>query len=263
MYICHYCTECNTTFYTHTYTVSSKSETTPPPTTADTREGGSNVGGVVAGVIVSLLFIIGATLCIIAAIWLMRRWISVYACAPGMFFHNYTMLCVLCRKKSTLKGLFSMGHFKVTHKRRTSPHSRDAQDISLNQLSSESILYWYGLRLVSILFSAGESLAGGELSSEKDEVKIHFQSHSDCPSQQPATVQAIPYLSYLADEEVQEEEEEEEEEEEADPVPKLSAKFHARPVPLPVALFGSNVEKKHTNNNQPFMTEFEVSPNIT
>ncbi|CAI8054853.1 hypothetical protein GBAR_LOCUS29930, partial [Geodia barretti] len=40
-----------------------------PPTTADTREGGSNVGGVVAGVIVSVLFLIGATLGIIAAIW--------------------------------------------------------------------------------------------------------------------------------------------------------------------------------------------------
>ncbi|CAI8054852.1 hypothetical protein GBAR_LOCUS29930 [Geodia barretti] len=63
-----------------------------PPTTADTREGGSNVGGVVAGVIVSVLFLIGATLGIIAAIWLMRR------------------------KKSTMKGLFSMGHFKVTRK---------------------------------------------------------------------------------------------------------------------------------------------------
>ena len=108
------------------------------------------------------------------------------------------------------------------------------------------------------MFSAGESLAGAELSSEKDEVKTHFQSHSDSPSQQPATVQAISYLSYLADEEV-----EEEEEEEADPVPKPSGKFHARPVPLPVALFGSNVEKKHTNNNQPFMTEFEVGQNVT
>ena len=104
------------------------------------------------------------------------------------------------------------------------------------------------------MFSAGESLEGGELSSEKDEVKTHFQSHSDGPSQQPATVQPIPYLSYLADEEV----EEEEEEEVADPVPKPSGKFHARPVPLPVALFGSHVEKKHANNNQPFMTEFEV-----
>ena len=112
------------------------------------------------------------------------------------------------------------------------------------------------------MFSAGRNLAGGELSSEKDEVKTHFQSHSDSPSQQPAAVQAIPYLSYLADEEV-EEEEEEEEEEEVHPVPKPSGKFHTRPVPLPVALFGSNVEKKHTNNNQPFMTEFEVSQNVT
>ncbi|CAI8019257.1 Protein sidekick-2, partial [Geodia barretti] len=79
-------------------------------TTADTREGGSNVGGVVASVIVSVLFFIGATLGIIAAIWLMRR------------------------KKSTMKGLFSIGHFKVTRKQSTLPHSRDTQDISLEQL---------------------------------------------------------------------------------------------------------------------------------
>ena len=109
------------------------------------------------------------------------------------------------------------------------------------------------------MFSAIESLAGVQLSSEKDEAKTHLQSHSDSPSQQPAAVQAIPYLSYLADEEV-EEEEEEEEEEEADPFPNPSAKFHARPVPLPVALFGSNVEKKQANNSQLFMTEFEVQP---
>ena len=153
-----------------------------------------------------------------------------------------------------MKGFFSMGHFKVTRKQSTLPHSRNKRDISLDQLSSEAILYGC-LRLVSILFSAGESLAGGELSPEKDEVKTHFQSHSHSPSQQPATVQAIPYLSYLADEE-----EVEEEEEEADPVPKPSGKFHARPIPLPVALFGSNVEKKQANNNQLFMTEFEVQP---
>ena len=147
-----------------------------------------------------------------------------------------------------------MSHFKVTRKRRTSPHSRDTPDIYLEQLSSESILW-----LVSILFSAGGSLARAELSSEKVE-ETHFQSHSDGPSQQPAIVQSIPYLSYVADEEEVEEEEEEEEEEEADPVPNPSAKFHARPVPLPVALFGSNVEKKQANNNQLFMTEFEVQP---
>ena len=109
-------------------------------TTADTREGGSDVGGVVAGVIVSLLFVIGATLCIIAVIWLMRRLISVYACALGMFFIIIIVVCVLCRKKSIMKGLFSMGYFKVTRKQSTLPHSRDTQDISLEQLSSESIL---------------------------------------------------------------------------------------------------------------------------
>ncbi|CAI8054875.1 hypothetical protein GBAR_LOCUS29938, partial [Geodia barretti] len=106
------------------------------------------------------------------------------------------------RRKKTMKGLFSISHFKVTSKQSTLPHSRDTRDISLEQLST------------------GESLAVGELSSEKDEVKTHFQSHSDSLSQQPATVQPIPYLSYLADEEV-----EEKEEEEADPVPKPSGKF--------------------------------------
>ena len=85
MSICYYCTVCNTTFYTHT------AESTPPPTTADTREGGSNVGGVVAGVIVSLLFIIGATLFIIAAIWLMRS-VCIQTHALGMFFH---VVCAL------------------------------------------------------------------------------------------------------------------------------------------------------------------------
>ena len=106
-----------------------------PPTTADTGEGGSNVGGIVAGVMVSVLLLIGATLGIIAAIWLMRR----CRCALGMFFIP-TLLCVLCRKKSTMKGLFSISHFKVTRKQSTLPHSRDTRDISLEQLSSESIL---------------------------------------------------------------------------------------------------------------------------
>ena len=84
-----------------------------------------------AGVIVSVLFFIGA---IIVAIWLMRR----CRCAPGMFFIP-SLLCVLCRKKSTMKGLFSMGHFKVMCKQSTLPHSRDKRDISLEQLSSKSI----------------------------------------------------------------------------------------------------------------------------
>ncbi|CAI8016066.1 Netrin receptor DCC [Geodia barretti] len=92
-------------------------------TTAGTREGGSNVGGVVASVILSVLFLIGATLGILATIWLMRR------------------------KKSTMKGLFSMGHFKVMCKQSTLPHSR-GQDISLEKLST------------------GGSLAGAQLSSE-------------------------------------------------------------------------------------------------
>ena len=42
-------------------------------TTADDREGGSSVGEIVAGVVVSVLVFIGATLGIIAVIWLWRR----------------------------------------------------------------------------------------------------------------------------------------------------------------------------------------------
>ena len=82
-------------------------------------------------------------------------------------------------------------------------------------------------------------------------VKRNFQA-TDSPSQQPATFESLPFLSYLTDEP---------EDEVDEPVPKAPERFHARPVPLPVALFGSHVEKKHANNNQPFMTEFEVSQN--
>ena len=70
-----------------------------------------------------------------------------------------------------------------------------------------------------------------------------------------ATFEPIPYLSYLT----KEPEDEVEEKEEDEPVPKAPAKFPTRPVPLPVAWFGSHVEKKHANNNQPFMTEFDIS----
>ena len=75
-------------------------------------------------------------------------------------------------------------------------------------------------------------------------VNPNFQAKNgevDSPSQQPATFEPIPYLSYLT---------EEPEDEEDEPVPKTPAKFPTRPVPLPVAWFGSHVEKKHANNNQ-------------
>ena len=87
-------------------------------------------------------------------------------------------------------------------------------------------------------------------------VKRNFQA-TDSLSQQPATFEPPPFLSCLTDEP----EDEVEEKKEDEPVPKALAKFHARPVPLPVAWFGSHVEKKHANNNQPFMTEFDVSQN--
>ena len=90
------------------------------------------------------------------------------------------------------------------------------------------------------------------------DVNPNFQAKNgevDSHSQQPATFEPIPYLSYLTEEP----EDEVKEKEEDEPVPKAPAKFPTRPVPLPVALFGSYVEKKHANNNQPFMTEFDVS----
>ena len=106
----------------------------------------------------------------------------------------------------------------------------------------------------------GESLAGPQPSSETDTlgVRPHLQSQneeSESSSKQPAITDAIPYLSYLTEEP----EDEAEEEGEDDPVPKPPAKFHNRAVPLPVTLFGNHVEKKHANNNQPFMIEFEVA----
>ena len=91
------------------------------------------------------------------------------------------------------------------------------------------------------------------------DVNPNFQAKNgdtDSPSQQPATFEPIPYLSYLTDEP-----EDEVEEKEDELVPKAPEIFPTRPVPLPVALFGSHVEKKHANNNQPFMTEFEVNQN--
>ena len=47
-------------------------------TAEDTRESGSTVGGIVAGVVTSLLVIIAATLGIIALIWLLRRCTSIH-----------------------------------------------------------------------------------------------------------------------------------------------------------------------------------------
>ena len=66
----------------------------------------------------------------------------------GMF--KLSCLCVLCRKKLTIKGLFPSGHFKVAHKQGASPH---AQDISLDQLSSEPRLCVCQLRILVTLFS--------------------------------------------------------------------------------------------------------------
>ena len=102
----------------------------------------------------------------------------------------------------------------------------------------------------------GESLAGPQPSSVSDTVGVrpHLQSQNEESESSPIT-DAIPYLSYLTEEP----EDEAEEEGEDDPVPKPPAKFQNRTVPLPVALFGNHVEKKHANNNQPFVIEFEVA----
>ena len=59
-------------------------------------------------------------------------------------------LFLLCRKESTIKDLFPTGHFKVVHKQGASPH---AQDISLDQLSSEPRLCVRQLRILVTLSS--------------------------------------------------------------------------------------------------------------
>ena len=113
-------------------------------TAEDTRESGSTVGGIVAGVVTSLLVIIAATLGITALIWLLRR------CTRMHWECLNHHACVLCRKESTIKGLFPTGHFKVAHKHGASPH---AQDISLDQLSSEPRLCVCQLRILVTLSS--------------------------------------------------------------------------------------------------------------
>ena len=117
-------------------------------TAEDTRESGSTVSGIVAGVVISLLVIITATLGIIALIWLLRRCTRMHwECLYILVNHH---VCVLCRKKATIKDLFPTGHFKVAHKQGASPH---AQDISLDQLSSEPRLCVRQLRLSVTLSS--------------------------------------------------------------------------------------------------------------
>ena len=73
---------------------------------------------------------------------------KVHPYALGM--SKLSCLCVLCRKKLTIKGLFLTGHFKVAHKQGASPH---AQDISLDQLSSEPRLCVCQLRILVTLSS--------------------------------------------------------------------------------------------------------------
>ena len=72
---------------------------------------------------------------------------EVHLYALGMFIS--ACLFLLCRKESTIKDLFPTGHFKVAHKQGASPH---AQDISLDQLSSEPRLCVRQLRDFSYSF---------------------------------------------------------------------------------------------------------------
>ena len=73
---------------------------------------------------------------------------EVHLYALGMFIS--ACLFLLCRKESTIKDLFPTDHFKVAHKQGASPH---AQDISLDQLSSEPRLCVRQLRILVTLSS--------------------------------------------------------------------------------------------------------------
>ena len=83
-----------------------------------------------AGVIVSLLLIVGATVGIIVVVCLWRRYEQFSVCVR-------MPLCV-CRKRSSFKDLFPTGHFKVLSKRQSMP---DSKDMSLDQISSEPTVW--------------------------------------------------------------------------------------------------------------------------
>ena len=136
--------------------------------------------------------------------------------------------------------------------------------------------------LFNVLFSVGESLGDPELFSEAETVEIAphttlLSSHngdtatSDIPSQQPATDEdellssplektAIPETEGKTKKRRENENESEKTEEgEGGATPKTPVKEPPKSMPLPVALFGSHVEKNHTNSNELFKTEFEVN----
>ena len=86
-----------------------------------------------AGVTVSLLLIVGATIGIIVVVCLWRRYEQLSVCVDATVY----VLCVY-RKRSSFKDLFPTGHFKVLSKRQTMP---DSKDMSLDQISSEPTVW--------------------------------------------------------------------------------------------------------------------------
>ena len=161
----------------------------------------------------------------------------------------------------------------------------DAKDISMDQISSEPTLCGHTVTLYTlfdVLFSVGESLGDPELFSEAETVEIAPHTTllssqngdtatSDIPSQQPATDEdellssplektAIPETEGETKKRRENENQSEKMEEgEGGATPKTPVKEPPKSMPLPVALFGSHVEKNHTNNNELFKTEFEVN----
>ena len=161
----------------------------------------------------------------------------------------------------------------------------DAKDISMDQISSEPTLCGHTVTLYTlfnVLFSVGESLGDPDLFSEAETVEISPHNTllssqngdtvtSDIPSQQPATDEdellssplektVIPETEGETKKRRENESESEKTEEgEGGATPKTPVKEPPKSIPLPVALFGSHVEKNHTNNNELFKTEFEVN----
>ena len=96
---------------------------------------------------------------------------------------------------------------------------------------------------------------------------LHSQSaestaSADCPLPSEGDSAGIcpPSSSQMKTETEGDDEKVEEREEDRRRPPKPPAKDPPKlvPDPFPVAEFGSHVERNHTNNNQPFVTEFEV-----
>ena len=125
--------------------------------------------------------------------------------------------------------------------------------------------------LYSLLLSVGGSLADPDLSSEAETVGIApdstlLQSQngatSDGPSEQQAAEEDKLPLSLpekVVDPETEGESEKTGDGRERSSAPESPVKEPQKTLPLPVAMFGAHVEKNHTNSNELFQAEFEVS----